>query len=140
MKKIIAILYVTISTAAFPQDYSYKIDSLYQKLKQTKNPLEQFNLLEYIFNFYFYLGQPDSSRPVIEQLFQIATDQHSDSLLAFAYSRLGIYFSGIGDFKQSLEYKFKALTLFEKEKDSVSIAWDNKEIAIDFKKLRNFTE
>ncbi len=140
MKKILPLLFILISIIAFAQNKNSEFDSLYTLLKKAKTTAEQFAAWEYLKEYYSYCGQIDSSWIAAEQLLKIATTSQQDSLLASAYVHLGGYFGNTGDFKQSLDCKYKSLAFAEKANKPKDMWLAYKEIAVDIKQLKNYSE
>jgi Tetratricopeptide repeat len=140
MKKIVSLLLTFLSLTAIAQNTTFQIDSLYTALKKAKTPAEQFDVWTDLKEYYTYRGQTDSSWYFAELLLSYATKSQEDSLLSTAYVHLGGYFGNNGDFKQSLEYKFKSLAYAEKANSPSKIWLATKEIAVDFKLLKNYNE
>ena len=140
MKKFVALIPVLFSITAFAQISNLRRDSLYQLLKQAQNPAGQVIAWSQISEDYGYTGQPDSSRYASEQMLKIATGTHQDSLLAKAYLEIGSYFNITSDFKQAVEFEFKSLALAEKAKSAGDIWLADKELGINFKHLKNYSE
>jgi tetratricopeptide (TPR) repeat protein len=140
MKKIILLLPLFYFTAALSQNYTYNRDSLFVLLKQSKSPVEQIHILEDIGDFYLYAGQYDSSSLVYQKTLQLATDFQIDSLLARAYVNLASIFSNLGDYKQSLEFNFKGISIAQKSKSIFDIYYAFKQTAVTYKVLKNYPE
>ncbi len=141
MKKIITLFYFIASMQiVFAQNSNFRRDSLYKELKQAQTPGRQVYVWGDICDYYSYAGQPDSMRYATEQMLKIATITHQDSLLGRAYYQIGGYFSHISDYKQALEYEFKSLLLAEKAKNDIDICFTNKEVGVNFKRLKNYNE
>lgn len=140
MKKIAIILFTLLSLASIAQNKTNEVDSLYAILNQAKNPSEKFNAWKELKEYYSYRGQADSNWYAAEQLINLATISQNDSLLSTAYVHLGGYFANAGDFQQSLEYKFKSLAYAEKANNPSCIWLAIKEIGVDFKLLKNYSE
>ncbi len=140
MKKFVVVILVLFSITAFAQNSSLRRDSLYQLLKQAKTSAGQVIAWGQISEDYGYTGQPDSSRYASEQMLKIATSAQQDSLLARAYLEIGSYFSITSDFKQAVEFEFKSLMLAEKAKSTRDTWLANKDIGVNFKHLKNYSE
>jgi tetratricopeptide (TPR) repeat protein len=141
MKKIITFFYFIASMqTAFAQKTNAIRDSLYLLLKQAQTPARQIDLLQQIGSEYDYTGLPDSSRYICEQMLKIATDANQDSLFATAYLQIGSFFDNISDFKQALEFDFKALAYSEKAKSPSNIWWACKDLGVRYKALKNYSE
>jgi hypothetical protein len=140
MKKLVVLIAALYSITGFAQNANFRRDSLYQILKQAQNPAAKVRAWAVISEDYGYTGQPDSSRFASEQMLKIATGTYEDSLLAKAYLDIGYYFSLTSDFKQSLEFEFKSLTLAESAKSSYDIWLASKELGVNFKQLKNYRE
>ena len=109
-------------------------------MKQTQKPAEQVSTLGNIADNYNYAGQSDSARIMSQQMLKIATDSHVDSLLAMAYIQIGSYFGLTSDFKQALEFSFKAVAYAEKANNASDIWLAYKNLGIWFKLLKNYSE
>ena len=141
MKKLIPFFCFIVSVqTAFAQKSNEIRDSLYQFYKQAQIPARQIDLLQQIGSEYDYTGLPDSSRYICEQMLKIATDTNQDSLFATAYLQIGSFFGNISDFKQALEFDFKALAYAEKAKSRSNIWWACKDLGVHYKNLKNYNE
>ena len=139
MKKILFLAFLCLLCYnGFAQNK--QLDSLYQLLKHTNKPDEQFKHLSEIWGIYSYSGKQDSTRVICKKLLKIATDTHDVPLLAEANLKMGVYFSNSNDYKQSFEFEFKSLALAEKCKNTVSIWLATKEIGANYKHLKNYSE
>ena len=141
MKKIITLFCFIANMHTVVAQKSNEIrDSLYRLLKQAQTPASQIDLLSFIASEYVYTGQPDSSRYINEQMLKIATDANQDSLLARTYIEISSTLGATGDFKQALEFNFKALTYAEKANSASDIWYAYKNLGIRFKVLKNYSE
>jgi tetratricopeptide (TPR) repeat protein len=143
--KRIAILTIIVLVSLFPlattaQNGNSEIGQYNENLTNAKTRAEQFAAWRDLIEYYSYRGHVDSSRIAAAQLIKIATESHEDSLLAAAYIHLGWYFLSTGDFKQSLENKFKGLEAAERVKDPDGIWLAAKEVGVDYKLLKNYAE
>ncbi|HYF32950.1 MAG TPA: hypothetical protein VD993_17620 [Chitinophagaceae bacterium] len=140
MRKVFVIFFVLLAFGeARSQDLpDYGDDP--EESGQTKGRHEAFRKLSNKSRNFLYAGEKDSARATIDQALRIATDSHSDSLMARSYVLLGMYFSIAGDLKQSLEFLFKALAIHEKSRNNTGISVVSKEISVVFKQLKNYPE
>jgi len=139
MKKIILLFYfITCMQAAFSQDKT--ADSLQDRLVNTASPIERFHLIDNkLRDLLSNSGMVDSALSI--QLFQIAIELKSDSLLATSYNRIGNYYSvAKGDNTTALEYYFKALPIAEKTKNKRRISSIYFDIAEVYSYLQNNEE
>jgi len=139
MKKIILLFcFITGMQAVHSQDYT--ADSFKDNLVKASSPLERFHLIddklkEQLTNS----GMVDSALCI--QLFQIALELKTDSLLATGYNWIGNYYSVTkGDNTTALEYYFKALPIAEKTKNKRRISSIYFDIAEVYSYLMNSEE
>jgi len=141
MKIIITLFcFVAIMQPVFAQIENAFIDSLYKKLKQTQVPNEQFKLLHFIHEKASHTGQIDIMKSSSEQMLKIATTTHRDTLLSAAYTTIGSCFIKTGNYRQALEYNFKALGLAEKSRNNNMILLATKEVGATFRNLKKYDE
>jgi len=141
VKKIITLFcFVAIVQTVFAQTSNAKIDSLYKKLKQTQAPAEQFELLRLIQEKATHIGRIDIMKSCSEQLLKIATSMHQDTLLSAAYVSIGSCFLKTSDYRQALEYYFKALELAERSRNNNLILLATKEVGATFRNLKKYDE
>ena len=141
MKRIITLICFIISVQiAFAQSSNTIRDSLYQLLKQAQTPAMQIDILVHIADQYNYTGHPDSGRYISEQMLKIATEANQDSLFAATYLQISAFFGNTSDYKQALEFSFKALVYAEKTKRPSDIWWACEQLGVWFKHLKNYTE
>jgi len=141
MKKIITLLcFVASMQSVFAQNSDAIIDSLYKKINQTQSPAEQFALWRLIHEQSSHTGRIDVMKSAAEKELKIATSMHQDTLLVTAYVAIGGCFVKTGDYRQALEYQFKALRLAEKSENNNLILLATKEVGITFRFLKNYYE
>lgn len=136
---IMGFLLFNVSVACC-QNISDAMGRLKGKIAKEQKPGDKIVAMDYLATFYGYIGEPDSVRIICDEMLKLATSTREDSSLATAYLELGFYFSLTSDYKQALEYDFKALALAEASKNDYVIWFSNKEIGAFFKQLKNYPE
>jgi signal transduction histidine kinase len=132
---LILLIFTTLSGAA----QSSNADSLKNVLKNTKSPLERFDLINKILEFQVNNGVNIDTSLCI-QLVQLGHRLNNDSLLAIGYNMAGSYTARKGDYPTSLEYLFKALPMAEKAKDKRRISSLYFDISLVYIILNNLKE
>ena len=140
MKKlfIAACIYLLACHANAQSNYA---DSLKTLLSKTSEPIKRFDILNNILLFIQnnQAGNIDSASYI--ELFKIAQELKSDSLLAISYNWIGSYFSFTkGDNVSALEYLFKAIPLAEKTNDKRRISSLYFDISLAYAGLQNYDE
>src|SRR6187402_3016944 len=117
MKRIAVILFLVFAYSAGKTQNRYA-DSIKSALAITKNPVEQFDLLNKIVDDIFTKGSENIDYSSCVEMVRIAQQLQSDSLLAIAYNTVGNYFLiNNGDYSNALEFFFKAIPLAEDASD-----------------------
>ncbi len=140
MKKLLILFLFFNCAVAYSQNLHFAIDSLQKELRQKTKPADRIVIMDTLSDFYGYIGETDSVRILGDQMLKLATDTREDSLLAYAYIELGYYFSLTGDYKQALQFDFKAKALGERSNSRYTSYLSNKEIGAFFKELKNYPE
>jgi tetratricopeptide (TPR) repeat protein len=137
MKKYFTLILMGFAAlTSWPQ--TSHIDSLKSALQNTRQPKEQFTLLNKLAEDYYTTGKGNVDSSLCIRMLQIAEQLNSDSLLAIAYNLVGGYFvSGSGDYSRALEVYFKAVPLAEAAGDKRRISSLYIDIAVIYFKLNN---
>ena len=74
----------------------------------------------------------------LEQAQEMVTKTSTDSVLAYLYNKLGVFYSSEGDFEKASEYLNKSLNLHEQQKNLKEIASDYFDIGGLYEKTGNY--
>jgi len=133
MKQFIFIIFLLFTwNIGFAQNN--KIDSLKQKFAITNDDEDQILLLCELSDYLKQIN-PDSSIIYAQQAIKLA--QKIKVHEGEAYATLGNACRGDGDFPKALEFLFKALQIFEKDKNSENLGECENQIAIVYSQLGN---
>src|SRR5436190_14753231 len=112
----ISLFLIPLSSSAQEQRIiTARRDSLKTVLRTETKPLQRFRALARLVSIETTQGRLDSVPYYNQELFRIASQQRSDSLLMIAYLSVAFYLDYKTDSKPEIEYSLKALRIAEEK-------------------------
>jgi signal transduction histidine kinase/tetratricopeptide (TPR) repeat protein len=116
---------------------SKEIDSLKQALQQTKQDTNRVNVLHWL-SYQYTWSYADTAVLYAQQGLTLAKQLHFARGTAYNQLQLCRAYTTLGNYPLALDYGFKALVYFEKEKDMIGYIWSLSDLGVCYRQQGDY--
>ena len=138
MKKQLKLFLLSLSFVGLGEScFSQNLDSLLAEVSKDTSVLSQYQLWSEIAATYQSRNNDAGFKDAIQKVLAASFELKNDTLIAGVYTYLGSYYEAKPDFKSSIEYHLKSLSILQRLNHKPGICLTSEQIAVVYKQLRN---